>query len=99
MLKTFSNFLSHLKKLINYSIITQIAIITMAFMEGGNSVTEHSSNSWEKEEPEMMTVVEVERMTEALKVLGLSDADILSVQKHIATGADLPVKDTSEKRS
>ena len=68
-------------------------------MEGGNSVTEHGSDILEKEEPEMMTVVEVERMTEALRALGISDSDILLVQKHIATGADLPVKDTAEKRS
>ena len=64
----------------------------MPIMEGGNSVTEQGSNSWEKEEPEMMTVVEVERMTEALRALGLSDTEILLVQKHIATGADLPEK-------
>ncbi len=48
----------------------------------------------------MMTVVEVERMTEALKELGLSDAQILFVQRHIATGAALPMqKPTEEKES
>ena len=62
-------------------------------------MTEQSSDDLEKEEPEMMTVVEVERMTEALRALGLSDSEILSVQKHIATGADLPVKDVSDNRS
>lgn len=47
----------------------------------------------------MMTVVEVERMTEALKALGMSDADILFVQKHIATGMALPMQEQSEKKS
>lgn len=78
---------------------TFCAKIAMPIMEGGNSVAEQGSNTWEKEEPEMMTVIEVERMTEALRALGLSDSEILSVQKHIATGADLPVKETSENRS
>ena len=57
-----------------------------------------SSKLMEKEDTEMMTVVEVERMTEALKVFGLSDSQILLVQKHIATGADLPIKEASEKQ-
>ncbi len=46
----------------------------------------------------MMTVVEVERMTEAVKALGMSDADILFVQKHIATGMALPMQELPEKK-
>lgn len=46
----------------------------------------------------MMTVVEVERMTEALKSLGLNDSDILFVQKHIATGMALPKPEPAEKK-
>jgi len=53
----------------------------------------------EKEATEMMTVVEVERMTEALKALGLSDSDILLVQKHIVTGMALPTNEPTEKES
>lgn len=46
----------------------------------------------------MMTVVEVERMREALKVLGLSDTQILFVLQHIATGTALPMQDQAEKK-
>ena len=46
----------------------------------------------------MMAVVEVERMTEALKSLGLNDSDILFVQKHIATGMALPKPEPAEKK-
>ena len=40
----------------------------------------------------MMNVVEVARMTECLKALGLSDAEIIIVQNYIATGVGLLVK-------
>ena len=41
------------------------------------------SNIIEKEALEMMNVVEVARMTECLKALGLSDAEIIIVQNYI----------------
>lgn len=57
------------------------------------------SNIIEKEATEMMNVVEVARMTECLKALGLSDAEILIVQNYIATGVGLPIKEPTEKES
>lgn len=59
-----------------------------------------SSNIVEKETMEMMNVVEVARMNECLKAMGMSDADILVVQTYIDTGVGLPTKeptDTDEK--
>ena len=47
----------------------------------------------------MMNVVEVARMTECLKALGLSDAEIIIVQNYIATGVGLPTKEPAEKES
>lgn len=47
----------------------------------------------------MMTVVEVERMREALKVLGLSDTQILVVLQRIAPGTALPMEDQAEEKS
>ncbi|WP_289077979.1 hypothetical protein [uncultured Parasutterella sp.] len=57
------------------------------------------SNIIEKEALEMMNVVEVARMTECLKALGLSDAEIIIVQNYIATGVGLPTKEPAEKES
>ncbi len=57
------------------------------------------SNIMEEEVSEMMNVVEVARMTECLKALGLSDAEILVVQNYIATGVGLPTKEPTGKES
>ncbi len=46
----------------------------------------------------MMTIIEVERMTEALQALGLSNDEILLVQKHIATGMALPVQNPTDNK-
>ncbi len=58
-----------------------------------------SSSFVEEEVSEMMTVVEVARMTECLKVLGLSDSEILIVTNYIATGIGLPEKEQHEDKS
>lgn len=57
---------------------------------------EQGSNIIEEEATEMMNVVEVARMTECLKALGLSDAEILVVQNYIATGVGLPTKEPTD---
>lgn len=57
------------------------------------------SNIIEEEATEMMNVVEVARMTEALKAFGMSDSDILVVTKYIATGVGLPTKEPTEEES
>lgn len=43
-----------------------------------------------------MNVVEVARMNECLKALGLGDADIIIVTNYIATGVGLPERKTAE---
>ena len=60
---------------------------------------EQGSNIIEEEATEMMNVVEVARMTECLKALGLSDAEILVVQNYIATGVGLPTREPTAKES
>lgn len=59
---------------------------------------EQGSNIIEKEATEMMNVVEVARMNECLKALGLSDSDILIVTNYIATGVGLPTKESTEAK-
>ena len=54
------------------------------------------SNFLEEEAAETMNVVEVARMNECLKALGLSDADIIIVTNYIATGVGLPERKTAE---
>ena len=55
------------------------------------------SNFTEEEVLEMMNVVEVARMNECLKALGLSDSEILIVTNYIATGVGLPEKKSTEE--
>ena len=57
------------------------------------------SNIIEKEATEMMNVVEVARMSECLKVMGLTEAQILVVTNYIATGVGLPTKEPTKKES
>ena len=57
------------------------------------------SNIIEKEALEMMNVVEVARMTECLKAMGLTEAQIIIVQNYIATGVGLPTNEPTEKES
>lgn len=56
------------------------------------------SNFGEEEAAEMMNVVEVARMNECLKALGLSDADIIVVINYIATGVGLPTREPAETK-
>ena len=60
---------------------------------------EQGSNIIEEEATEEMTITEVARMTECLKALGLSDAEILVVQNYIATGVGLPTREPAAKES
>ena len=60
---------------------------------------EQGSNIIEEEATEEMTIIEVARMTDCLKALGLSDAEILVVQNYIATGVGLPTREPTAKES
>lgn len=59
---------------------------------------EQGSNIFEEEATEMMNVVEVARMNECLKALGLSDSDIIIVTNYIATGVGLPTKESTNEK-
>ena len=61
-------------------------------MEQGSSLTE-------KEETEEMTIMEVKRMNDWLKAMGMSDKQILDCQNYIATGVGLPIKDQSKEET
>lgn len=57
---------------------------------------EQGSNMIGKEDAEMMNVIEVARMTECLKAMGLTEAQIIVVQNYIATGVGLPTQESTE---
>lgn len=58
---------------------------------------EQGSNIAEKEMMEMMNVEEVARMSEWLRVMGISDTDIINCLNYIATGVGLPTKESEQK--
>lgn len=60
---------------------------------------EQGSNIAEKEETEEMTIMEVKRMNEWLKTMGMSDKQILDCQNYIATGVGLPIMDQSKEET
>lgn len=60
---------------------------------------EQGSSMIGEEDVEMMNVVEVARMNECLKVMGLTEAQIIIVQNYIATGVGLPTQEPDEKES
>lgn len=60
---------------------------------------EQGSSMIGEEDVEMMNVVEVARMNECLKVMGLTEAQIITVQNYIATGVGLPKQEPDEKES
>ena len=64
-------------------------------------MTKQSSILVEEEVEEMMNVVEVARMSEALKAMGLTDSQINVVINYIATGIGLPesTEQSKEKES
>lgn len=59
---------------------------------------EQSSTLVKEEVEEMMNVVEVARMTEVLKTMGLSDSQIITVLNYIATGIGLPDVEQSKEK-
>lgn len=59
---------------------------------------EQGSNIIEKEDAEMMNVVEVARLIEWLRAEGLSEAEINNCVTYIATGIGLPTKEPTEEK-
>lgn len=60
---------------------------------------EQSSNVFEGEATEEMTITEVIRMNEWLRAKGLSDEEILDCQNYIATGIGLPTEDATKEET
>ena len=60
---------------------------------------EQSSDHFEEEVTEEMTITEVIRMNDWLKAMGMSDAQILDCQNYIATGIGLPEKEPTKEET